>query len=228
MAALAPEIVCHCPCTSLAVAAAETRPVSLTAKKGHVIDSEFLSHYCLLATKAGPALSPSATNDEKMANASHTRSDGERSLQVIQETQAEQAWSFAATVTFLGTGSAEPSKQRGSSGILLESGCDDAILLDAGEGIFNQMVRGQSSEKGAGLPFHVLFHHVTPPRSYILQVHLWGTSAAIAKVRQLRLLWISHKHGDHCIGAQTIIGAQENVGHFLFTPSDTMTGIAYT
>ena len=33
-----------------------------------------------------------------------------------------------------------------------------------------------------------------------------GLEGAMATIRRLRILWISHKHGDHCLGAQAIIG----------------------
>lgn len=43
-------------------------------------------------------------------------------------------------LVFLGTGCAEPSKLRGSSGIFMVTDSRAAILLDCGEGIVSQMV----------------------------------------------------------------------------------------
>jgi hypothetical protein len=58
------------------------------------------------------------------------------------------------SVTFLGTGSAIPSKYRNVSGILLETGKGKssgggAVMLDAGEGSWQQMVRIQVAKDKA-------------------------------------------------------------------------------
>ena len=77
-------------------------------------------------------------------------------------------------VTFLGTGCAEPSKYRGGTGIWVEfpSG---AILLDAGESVWGQMVR------------------------------CFGRQAARAKLARLSCIWVSHKHADHVLGLVSLL-----------------------
>jgi ribonuclease Z len=45
-------------------------------------------------------------------------------------------------VIFLGTGSAEPNKFRGSSAIFLRMASGGSVLLDAGEGAAGALVRG--------------------------------------------------------------------------------------
>lgn len=49
-------------------------------------------------------------------------------------------------IVFLGTGSAEPSKLRGSSGILLVTPSLSSLLLDCGEGTLNHMVCNEKLE----------------------------------------------------------------------------------
>lgn len=39
------------------------------------------------------------------------------------------------------------------------------------------------------------------------QIHLWGESGALAQVLNLRMVWISHKHADHCLGLHALLGA---------------------
>ncbi|KAJ7540229.1 hypothetical protein O6H91_10G006100 [Diphasiastrum complanatum] len=86
-------------------------------------------------------------------------------------------------VVFLGTGSAEPSKYRGSSGILLKiQGCNASMLLDAGEGVVGQLVR------------------------------LYGKQGAFEVLASLCCVWVSHKHADHVLGIYSVICARQGHG----------------
>ncbi|KAI8109722.1 hypothetical protein M9434_001001 [Picochlorum sp. BPE23] len=81
-------------------------------------------------------------------------------------------------VTFFGTGSAEPSKYRGPSGILVDvPGMvgEAYVLLDCGEGTFGQMVR------------------------------LYGFQGARDRISKLKLIWISHRHADHMSGLAELL-----------------------
>jgi len=81
----------------------------------------------------------------------------------------EPAW----CITMIGTGCAEPSKHRASSGIHLQlrggSG-GGGILLEAGDGVVPQMMQ------------------------------LFGLARALALIGGLQCVWVSHKHADHCAG----------------------------
>ncbi|KAH9320506.1 hypothetical protein KI387_015145 [Taxus chinensis] len=83
---------------------------------------------------------------------------------------------------FLGTGSAEPMKQRGSSGILLEVHDRGCMLLDAGEGVAGQILRA------------------------------FGKHKMKKVVDDLQCVWISHKHADHVLGVISIIAARSENG----------------
>ncbi|KDO32916.1 hypothetical protein SPRG_02608 [Saprolegnia parasitica CBS 223.65] len=77
----------------------------------------------------------------------------------------------AGAVTFLGTGSAIPSKYRNVTSNLLRFG-DAYLLLDAGEGTYGQLYR-----------------------------HVGGDEAALtALLTNLHVVWISHNHADHHLG----------------------------
>ncbi len=85
-------------------------------------------------------------------------------------------------IIFLGTGSAEPNKYRGSSGILVElphSVSEDVqkswILLDCGEGTLGSMHR------------------------------IFGESATKEIVNNLKMVWISHHHADHMLGVRGLL-----------------------
>ncbi|EFJ22319.1 hypothetical protein SELMODRAFT_416540 [Selaginella moellendorffii] len=81
-------------------------------------------------------------------------------------------------VQFFGTGSAEPSKYRGSSGVLLRLRGSAAMLLDAGEGVLGQIFRS------------------------------YGEAKALEAVNSIECLWLSHKHADHVLGAVAIVCSQ--------------------
>mmetsp|Transcript_37441 Transcript_37441/g.60937 ORF Transcript_37441/g.60937 Transcript_37441/m.60937 type:complete len:747 (-) Transcript_37441:539-2779(-) len=107
-------------------------------------------------------------------------------------------------LTFLGTGSAIPSKYRNVSAILLrlaareQGGDNHAILLDSGEGTSGQIIRKFGRELGLDI---------------------------IKK--QLKFVWISHMHADHHIGLLRVlyirgrdmeplhIMGPDDLGHFL-------------
>lgn len=81
-------------------------------------------------------------------------------------------------VLFLGTGSAEPSKYRGPSGIFVKipySNKDEYILLECGEGTFGQLVR------------------------------MFGYSGAMERIANTRCIWISHRHADHMSGLVELV-----------------------
>ncbi|RUP50800.1 hypothetical protein BC936DRAFT_137640 [Jimgerdemannia flammicorona] len=79
-------------------------------------------------------------------------------------------------ITTLGTGSAIPSKYRNVSATLLEIPDHGNVLLDAGEGTFGQMLR------------------------------LMGVEGVEACLLDLRLLFVSHLHADHHLGAVKVLG----------------------
>jgi ribonuclease BN (tRNA processing enzyme) len=80
---------------------------------------------------------------------------------------------------FLGTGSAEPSKFRGSSGILLQTGLgESSMLFDAGEGVLGQLIRK------------------------------FGIGKLSAVLMSLECVWLSHKHADHVLGILSLIHAR--------------------
>ena len=75
------------------------------------------------------------------------------------------------SILFLGTGSAEPSKYRGSSGILCKLPLGGYGLLDCGEGVSGALTRFTGS-----------------------------TTDATRIIDQLRFIFISHHHADHMAG----------------------------
>ena len=93
--------------------------------------------------------------------------------------RAETAeWMDGTEVVFLGTGCAEPSKHRASSGILLRLPNGTSALLDAGEGTAGQMRK------------------------------FFGPAAFQKEVDALAFVWISHKHADHAAGVPGLLRAR--------------------
>jgi len=84
-------------------------------------------------------------------------------------------------VTFLGTGSAVPSKYRSVTCILLDLFEDGCILLDGGEGSFAQFVR-----------------HV-------------GVANVDDELLRLKLFWVSHMHADHHTGLLKFLAERRRV-----------------
>jgi ribonuclease BN (tRNA processing enzyme) len=106
----------------------------------------------------------------------------------LDSTQASLLANTAGGLSFLGTGCAVPSKYRNVSGILLDlpmdaKGQECALLIDAGEGTWSQMLRLLSE-----------MHRDVPLRS--LKYRL---------ARKLRVVWISHPHADHHLGLVRVI-----------------------
>ena len=73
-------------------------------------------------------------------------------------------------VTFLGTGSAVPSKYRNVTSILVESRPDNYVMLDCGDGTLLQLIRRFGVKKAQGI------------------------------LRNLKAIYISHLHADHHLG----------------------------
>lgn len=81
-------------------------------------------------------------------------------------------------LVFLGTGSAMPAKYRNVSGFFMQfggDGFDGNIMLDTGEGSLAQMIRR------------------------------FGVESVNEKLKQMRMVWISHIHADHHVGLPHIL-----------------------
>lgn len=83
-------------------------------------------------------------------------------------------------VVFLGTGSSIPSKVRNVSGILVNISPDCSILLDCGEGTYNQLQR------------------------------IYGLSAMKSVLRKISCIFISHLHADHHLGLFQVLKERES------------------
>ena len=88
------------------------------------------------------------------------------------------------TITFLGTGSATPSRHRNNTSIMLRE-CSDGIpktiLLDVGEGTSVQLFYHCSLQAGGS------------DMEATVQLY-WGY------LRSIQVIWVSHHHGDHLSG----------------------------
>ncbi|CAK1546983.1 unnamed protein product [Leptosia nina] len=82
-------------------------------------------------------------------------------------------------VVFLGTGSCIPSKTRNTSGIVLQIDENRSMLLDCGEGTFNQLVR------------------------------FYGPKRVNVFLRSLKAIYVSHLHADHHIGLIGVLQARK-------------------
>lgn len=82
-----------------------------------------------------------------------------------------------AEITFLGTGSALPSKYRNVAGTLLRVPGSGSYLFDCGENTLGQLKR------------------------------IYGPEMMKEILRDLKLIWISHLHADHHLGLASIIKA---------------------
>ncbi|XP_047517467.1 ribonuclease Z, mitochondrial isoform X3 [Pieris napi] len=83
-------------------------------------------------------------------------------------------------VVFLGTGSCIPSKTRNTSGIVLQIDENRSMLLDCGEGTFNQLVR------------------------------FYGPKRVNTFLRSLKAIFVSHLHADHHIGLMGVLQARRH------------------
>ncbi|XP_050670855.1 ribonuclease Z, mitochondrial isoform X5 [Leptidea sinapis] len=81
-------------------------------------------------------------------------------------------------ITFLGTGSCIPSKTRNTSAIVLQIDEQRSMLLDCGEGTFNQLVRFN------------------------------GAKRVNTFLRTLKAIYVSHLHADHHIGLIGVLQAR--------------------
>lgn len=96
-------------------------------------------------------------------------------------------------IDFMGTASAIPSKYRNVTGISM-SLCDDAsgrqqrMLLDAGEGSWNQMLRSA-------------FWKLTSAQ----RLERNATELVENLIHSIRVVWISHPHADHHLGLLSIL-----------------------
>ncbi|KAF0917529.1 hypothetical protein E2562_020907 [Oryza meyeriana var. granulata] len=84
-------------------------------------------------------------------------------------------------ITFLGTGSSQPSKYRNVSSIYINLFAQGGILLDCGEGTLGQLKRR------------------------------FGVSGADEAVKSLNCIWISHIHADHHTGVARILALRSKL-----------------
>ena len=91
----------------------------------------------------------------------------------------DPAYKVYPEITFLGTGSAIPSKYRNVSCIIVESQRDTYLVLDCGEGSLSQLYR------------------------------LHGQEEAEQVLMGIRTIYISHQHADHQLGTTNFILARE-------------------
>ncbi|XP_015697710.1 tRNase Z TRZ3, mitochondrial [Oryza brachyantha] len=84
-------------------------------------------------------------------------------------------------ITFLGTGSSQPSKYRNVTSIYINLFARGGILLDCGEGTLGQLKRR------------------------------FGVSGADEVVKSLKCIWISHIHADHHTGLARILALRSNL-----------------
>ena len=107
------------------------------------------------------------------------------------------------SLSFLGTGCAIPSKYRNVSGILLQLSAESSMLLDCGEGTWQQLLRMVREHPGmcrsvSGRPTNT----TTSP----------GISSALAcqwLARTIKVVWISHPHADHHLGLMTLVAERK-------------------
>ena len=79
-------------------------------------------------------------------------------------------------IVFLGTGASSPFKYRTVSSILLTLPSGGGdVILDAGDGSYGALVRK------------------------------WGIEETTERLKELRMLWVSHKHADHISGVARIL-----------------------
>lgn len=99
-------------------------------------------------------------------------------------------------ILFLGTASAIPGKDRNVSAVLVNIREDMSVLLDCGEGTFNQLVRFYGLERAR----HVL--------------------------RQLGCVFISHLHADHHLGLVKVLKERQRAFELLGMPYEQVLVVA--
>lgn len=102
-------------------------------------------------------------------------------------------------LSFLGTGCAIPSKYRNVSGILLQLSAESSMLLDCGEGTWQQLVR--MAREHPGMCRSVSTRLASPKLSSLL-VCQW-------LARNIKVVWISHPHADHHLGLMTLVAERK-------------------
>ena len=122
----------------------------------------------------------SVTLNQKIANVLRRSIKDNNCSNISNTTNTSTSRSVSPEITFLGTGSAAPSKLRNSSGIYLnmKNSFHGNLLIDVGEGTYGQLVR------------------------------LHGQGMTRALIKDLRVVWISHHHIDHHLGLLRILEAR--------------------
>ena len=111
-------------------------------------------------------------------------------------------------VVFLGTGSAEPSEYRGSSGILLMRGWRGCAHEGEGKGGCGGLGQGEG-QSGNGymqLPAAVLLD--CGEGTWGAMVRHLGPAVSREVAARLAIVWVSHKHADHCVGLPGVLRAR--------------------
>lgn len=149
--------------------------------------------------------------------------------------------SLGGSITFLGTACAIPSKYRNVSGILIHlpirntNYCDvrtesayygigrSTVLLDAGEGTWQQMVRMSHCTPFLVLPDQIVDtatkyeENSTSPNAHqnngisIKYDRAPSYSIEETLARNLKLIWISHPHADHHLGLIMILSERKRL-----------------
>ncbi|ELR21007.1 metallobeta-lactamase domain containing protein [Acanthamoeba castellanii str. Neff] len=101
--------------------------------------------------------------------------DRPQGLAAAQESEEGEAADGEARVVFLGTVASASNPVRSESCIYVDVPNYGGILLDAGGGAYQQMVR------------------------------YYGHAGASERLAKLRCIWVTHKHADHCAGVVNLI-----------------------
>ena len=103
-----------------------------------------------------------------------------------------------SAISFLGTGCAIPSKYRNVSGILLHLSAESSMLLDCGEGTWQQAVRMAREHPG-------MCNMANGRSSPIVS----SSMAAQWLANTIKVVWISHPHADHHLGLMTLVAERK-------------------
>ncbi|GAQ86315.1 hypothetical protein KFL_002820100 [Klebsormidium nitens] len=170
---------------------------AVLAQQWHYLTPTINKAHCGLAkpqpnptpeTVTGPGSEPSPEANGKTVP--KTDPNAENQTAQKQDGGASEGLRFRGAVPqvlFLGTGSAEPSKYRGGSAILLTLTPGNALLMDCGEGAAGQLFRTGGLVPSEG-------PETERPLARAQQV-----------ARSVRVLWVSHKHADHCLGVVGVL-----------------------
>jgi hypothetical protein len=172
-------------------------------------------------------------DDDDDAAAAAVRSALQRDLQAgLSEPVPEclrQAGQSGSALLFLGTGSAEPSKYRGPSGVLLlvdtragaAAGHDTSGLFGAPGGPASACPSawpgGGAGSSSSGGGRAAAWEAARGLQALLIDcgegtagqlVRLLGPAGAAAVLRRLRCVWVSHKHADHMLGLPGLLAAR--------------------